>query len=334
MVKGEINLEARVKEITKKFLEISKGKQIHVVSHFDTDGITSAAIIVKALKRLDLPFTLKICKSLTKEFIERLPKDKLILFLDLASGSLHHLGKSGIKNIFILDHHEINSEIPENVEILNPELDQKQKISGSGLSYLFAKEIDSSNKDSAKLAILGMIGDQMHTDISKLNNGILEDGGIIKKKGVLIYPSTRPINRTLELSSDPFIPGVTGDSEGVRELLGQSGIKPENGRYKNLVDLTESEMKRLTTNIILRNPKIKNTIIAEKTMAIKFVKNKISAPSAIFISKVDIPYPITPIAGINVVAVSIPASEELIPGQIITKAPANPANNAIIKSNN
>ena len=59
--------------------------------------------------------------------------------------------------------------------------------------------MDPESKKSAKLAVLGMIGDLLEKEIDKLNNGILEDGEIKKKRGLLIYPSTRPINRALSI---------------------------------------------------------------------------------------------------------------------------------------
>jgi len=270
MEKRGYDLDLEIKRIAKEFSEKAKKKQVEIISHFDTDGISSAAIMVQALKKLDVKFSLKIFKSLNKEIIEKLPQEKIMLFLDLASGSLEHIKESKLEEVFILDHHEISGEIPKNVRMINPQLDKKQKISGSGIVYLFCRELDESNKELAKLAILGMIGDSMEKEISKLNNEILEEGEILKKKGILIYPSTRPINRTLELSSDPFIPGVTGDSEGIKELLSQSGIKPENGKYRNLIDLNEEEMEKLTTNIMLRNPKIKNKNLIGEIYLLKF----------------------------------------------------------------
>ena len=200
-------LELKIKSTARKFLKDIEGENIQVISHFDTDGITSAAIILKALKRLDQKFSLKIIKSLDKEFIDSLDKDKITLFVDLASGSLNNIKEAQLKKTYIIDHHEIVESIPENVEMVNPELFEKQKISSAGLAYLFSKEIDEVNTDLAKLGILGMIGDQLEKEIDKLNNGILGDGQIKRKRGLLIYPSTRPLNRVLEFSSDPFIPG-------------------------------------------------------------------------------------------------------------------------------
>jgi single-stranded-DNA-specific exonuclease len=263
-------LENEIKPFVKKFLEKSKEKEIYIVSHFDTDGISSAAIMTKTLQRLDKPFALKIQKSLEPQFIRDLPKNKIILFLDLASGSLHHIKDSGLTDVFIIDHHELSStEIPENVTIINPELTNKQQISASGLVYLTCKEINQKNKDLAKLAVLGMVGDCLEKEIEHLNNGILEDGEIKRKRGLLIFPSTRPLNRTLEYCSNPYIPGVTGDIKGVLELLRESGLTPESGKYKSILELNHDEMEKLTTGILLRNPKTKNSEIIGDVFLIK-----------------------------------------------------------------
>ncbi len=263
MKKEEISLEERINQVVQEFLEKSRDKEIQVISHFDTDGITSAAIMVQALKRLDKKFSLKIVKSLEEQFIYDLPKNKLILFLDLASGSLNHIEESRLEDIFILDHHEISQEIPKKVIMINPELHDRQKISSSCLTYLFCKEMDSKNKEFAKLAILGMIGDLLENDIDKLNNGILDDGEIKRKRGVKIYPSTRPLNKTLEFCSNPYIPHVTGDTKGVLELLREIGLTSVNGKYKSLIELDEEEMEKLVTAIVLRNPKSKEGIIGD-----------------------------------------------------------------------
>jgi len=251
------SLEVEIKKVVEKFIEKSKEKEIYVISHFDTDGITSAAIMIKTLKQLDKTFSVKIVKSLEEQFIRDLPKDKLILFLDLASNSLNHIQNSELKNVFIIDHHEITQEIPENINIINPQLHNKQQISASGLTYLFCKEI-SENKELAKLAVLGMIGDMLEKEITKLNHDILSDGEVKKKRGLLIYPSTRPLNRVLEFCSHPYIPGVTGNIKGVLELLRETNLTPKNNKCKSLIELNQEEMEKLVTAIMLRNPKAKN----------------------------------------------------------------------------
>ncbi len=269
MEKRENSLEAEIKSMSEKFLASTKNKEVHVISHFDTDGITSASIMIKTLKKLDKKFSLKIVKNLEEEFIYSLPKDKVVLFLDLASGSLDYILDAKLKEVFIIDHHEIIQKIPEEINIINPELYDKQKMSGSCLTYLFCKELTPKIKKTAKLAVLGMIGDLLEKEIDKLNNGILNDAEIKRKRGLLIYPSTRPLNRALEFSSNPYIPGVTGDMKGVLELLRETGITPTKAGYKSLIELEEDEMQNLITGVMLRNPKARHNEIIGDIFLIK-----------------------------------------------------------------
>jgi len=221
MEEVENSLEGKIKSVAGKFLKISSKKEIELISHFDTDGISSATIMIQALKKLDRKFSLTILKSLNKEFIMNLPKNKLILFLDLASASFEHIKRAELKDVFIIDHHEVTQEIPENIEIINSELHQKQKISASGLTYLFCKEIDETNKRFAKFAVLGMIGDLLEKELDKLNHEILDDAEIQRKRGLLIYPSTRPINKVLEFCSAPYIPEITGNPKAAhKDIIG------------------------------------------------------------------------------------------------------------------
>ena len=216
----------RVEQFTKEFLEFSKDKPIRIISHYDTDGITSASILAKTLKRLDKKFTIKIHKNLEEEIIKkelsRQPKE-IILFSDLASGSLKYF-QDLQEPIFIIDHHEIHAnELNDKIKIINPHLTDKPKdneCTGAGLCYLFAKAVSSTNQNLAPLAIIGMIGDRHESNLSKINQQIVNDATDIKiKKGLIIYPATRPLKRALEWSTSPYIPGVTGNKAGVQDIL-------------------------------------------------------------------------------------------------------------------
>ena len=244
-------MEKRIELIAKEFLEKTKDKDIQIISHFDTDGITSAAIMIKTLKKLDKTFSVKIVKNLEEQIIKDLPKDKVTIFLDLASNSLNYIKEAELKDVFIIDHHEIIQEIPEDIRIVNPELHDKEKISGSGMTYLFCKEINPDYKELAKLAVLGMIGDCLEKNIDKINNKILTDAEIIKKRGLLLYPSTRPLNRVLEYSSNPYLPGITGDTKGALNFLRETGLTPKNGTYPSIIELNEKEMSKVVTAIML-----------------------------------------------------------------------------------
>lgn len=242
------------------FLEKIKNKNIRIISHYDTDGITSASILAKTLRRLDKKFTIKIVKNLDKEFIENLNNNELIIFLDLGSSLLEEISKLKT-DVFVIDHHEISSQKGDNTIIINPHLFNKDAISASGLVYLFSKTIDEKNKDLANLAVVGMVGDMLDREISKLNNTVVEDAEVVIKKGLLLYPATRPIHKTLEFSSSLFIPGVTGNPRGVLNMLRDVGITKEEGNWKSLIELSDEELSRLITEILLKTKKKSEEVI-------------------------------------------------------------------------
>ena len=108
-----------IKYAIEKLEILSQKKPIKVISHYDADGITSAAIMARTLERWGKRFSLAIVKGLEEDFINLLPEDHILLFLDLASNSLDYL-KNKKTDIFILDHHEIIQKVPENINIINP----------------------------------------------------------------------------------------------------------------------------------------------------------------------------------------------------------------------
>ena len=89
-------MKKRIEQIAKKFLETVHDKDIIILSHYDTDGITSAAIMIKTLRRLDKKFFVKIVKNLEESIISNLPKDKVVIFLDLGSNSLGYIEQSSL----------------------------------------------------------------------------------------------------------------------------------------------------------------------------------------------------------------------------------------------
>lgn len=243
----------KIKIAIERIDSLSSDKPIKVVSHFDSDGITSAAIFSRALARWGKHFSVQIVKNLEEEFIKKLSEDQILIFLDLASGSLRYLAEKNTE-IFVFDHHEIVQEIPKNVFMVNPVLEKNcEPMCAAAICYFFAKELSSQNKDLATLAVLGTVGDLHEKNIGKMFAEILEDSNTIVKKGLLLYPSTRPLDRALEYSSSPFIPNVSGFRQGVLGLLRDAGISCEGGKYKALYELTDEEMKALITAIILHS---------------------------------------------------------------------------------
>ena len=181
--------------------KVEKGSFIHVVSHLDADGIAAAGIIGKALLRLDANFRIRIQQWVDEKIVGELISDKpdLVILSDMGSGYLELLceGLKGFDAI-ILDHHQPIGEnsCPSLLQI-NPHLqgiDASRDISGAGVCYFVAKAMNSSNVESAPIAVVGALGDLQdkyeQKSLGGLNRIIVEDAvkvGVLKEEKDLIF---------------------------------------------------------------------------------------------------------------------------------------------------
>lgn len=252
-----------------KKLESTKGT-LRVVSHLDCDGLCSASILSAALKRKNIRFGLSIVKQLTREFLLELKLEEyeLIIFSDLGSSNKDLILEIlPDKQIIILDHHQVQGGLSENLIEINPllhGLDGGKEISGAGVCYLFSKLLDSQNRDLSYIAIIGAVGDmQENKGFVGLNSLILEDAKdvIDVTSGLRIFGSqTRPIYKVLEYSTEVYIPGVTGSEIGAIKFLEDLAIPIKNkDKIRKLIDLSKEEMQRLIEAIVVqRSSSVKN----------------------------------------------------------------------------
>jgi RecJ-like exonuclease len=107
-----------LKEAVARFTDVLEKKgMIRVVTHIDTDGLASAAILINALKKLNQQFWVACIKQLEDSFINELYEEaknkkwKAIFFLDLGSSKIAEIAKFAehVKTI-ILDHHELEEK--------------------------------------------------------------------------------------------------------------------------------------------------------------------------------------------------------------------------------
>ena len=230
---------------------------VRILTHHDTGGITAGAIIAKAMQREDRSFKISVLKQLDKNIIGDLKKEdaEIFFFLDFGSSNLNEIKELNAKTI-IFDNHEISGEIPQskNLTLVNPRLEEDE-MNSSAMAYLFAKELNSMNSDMSGLAVLGMVGDYGDLlNIGETAKSILKSAEDISiKQSMLLFPATRPIHKALEFSSKVYIPGVSGSSEGVLNLLKEANISIKNeDEYRTILDLTSEEISRLVELISAR----------------------------------------------------------------------------------
>ncbi len=261
-----LKFKEQIKEAADKFEKINKNETIRIISHLDADGICASSILIKALNIDNRKYSISIAQHLTRKALETISKEKYnyFVFTDLGSGQLKNINElfKG-KNVFVLDHHEPQkAEEAENVCHVNPHsfgIDGSREISGAGVVYFFAKNLNEKNNELAHIAVVAAIGDiQEHNGFEKLNNEILEDAvkekKIEVKRGLKFFGiQTRPLHKILEYSTDPYIPGVSGSESGAVQFLKQLKIEPKtNNAWKRISNLNDDEMKRLVTGIIMK----------------------------------------------------------------------------------
>ena len=212
------------------------------------------------LKREGVEHSVNFVKQLDENVIEKLRNEnpELVWFTDLGSGMIDRL--NGL-NVVITDHHKIQ-DIQKTNNHLNPHLFGKNgavDVSGSGLTYLVAKGMNSKNIDLSALAVVGAVGDMQDSEYGKLigtNRTILQDGG---NSGVLDYNidirffgrETRPVFKLLQYANDPVIPGLTGREENCIKFLQDLGINmKDEERWRKWINLSKDEKRKIVSEIV------------------------------------------------------------------------------------
>jgi len=146
-------------------------KTVQIFHHNDADGLTSGAILTRAFERqgfkvqrfcLEKPYPAVLRKVYEQE-------GRIFIFADFAgriAPLLSELNK-GRNLTLILDHHVAEASTDPRVHNLDPDLfglKGDRDISGSTTCYLFARTLDSANRDMAHIAAIGAVGDGFFVD--------------------------------------------------------------------------------------------------------------------------------------------------------------------------
>jgi len=146
-------------------------KTIQVFHHNDSDGLSSGAILTRALERqgfkvqrlcLEKPYPAVLRKVYEQE-------GRILIFADFAgriAPLISELNK-GRNLTLILDHHVAEASTDPKVHNLDPDLfglKGDRDISASTTCYLFAMTLDPVNRDMAYIAAVGAVGDGFFVD--------------------------------------------------------------------------------------------------------------------------------------------------------------------------
>ena len=237
-----------------------------LTSHFDADGISAGSIMLSAVNRLESFPHLRIIDSVNERILDQIEaiESDLVIFTDIGSGYLEIISKIlRNRDIVIADHHQPLGEPASNLHHFNTHIlgfDGSEEISGAGTAYLLAKALDSRNTDLSAMAIVGALGDQQDKGPERrfkgLNADILKDAvesKVIEVTKDLIFfgRQTRPIHRAIASTTDPFLPGLSGEEDRCLALLDAAGIPTKvDDRWRTISDLSLEEKSRIVDKII------------------------------------------------------------------------------------
>lgn len=155
---------------------IANGDKIAICGDYDADGMTSTALLLRALRHLGanvdyaIPSRMKDGYGINKRIVEELAEEGFGLILTVDNGISAHEAVAramelGIM-VIITDHHDLPPELPEADAILNPKLIAESSpyrgIAGVGVAYILAvtlaQELDKLQGLTAQLLELFTLG--------------------------------------------------------------------------------------------------------------------------------------------------------------------------------
>jgi RecJ-like exonuclease len=245
-----------------------------IVHHYDADGLSSGALVAGAFSRKGRPFRRECIKKLDEAAIDRLGKEKEIIFVDLGGGNKR---VNELQDVVVIDHHQTKG-----IEKLqaNPMLfgiDGSDELSSSGTAYLVFRE-------HADLGVVGAVGD-MQSPLSGMNRRVLEEGmhaGEVNVEEDLAFYGRycRPLVQFLAYSDDPYVPGISYREDRAEKMLAELGIPLEKVEKRRVyADLDEKEKQILVSalaKVLLGANMVKKTneLIGESYIFPKRPKNE------------------------------------------------------------
>ncbi len=252
---GSITLPDEFSDSLKQALKIvSSASHLRIVSHYDADGLSAAAVMTVALHRARRQFHITIRKGLEPGDIEAIAKEgnEAVLFLDMGSGQIDALEQLDAKTA-ALDHHKPTRRSKKVVQV-NPHfhgIDGMSEASAATVSFLMAIMMDECNWDLSPIAIAGVIGDRQHMGGMRGINLQILDAAVERRlvavqKGLNLQGAT--IAEAIADSVDPYFIGLSGRKDNVLAFLDSMRLPPDTP----MGDLDEVYRRRLTSMLSLR----------------------------------------------------------------------------------
>ncbi len=210
---------------------IANEEKIAICGDYDADGMTSTALLLRALRWLGadvdyaIPSRMKDGYGINTRIVEEFAEDGVALILTVDNGISAHAAIARALElgmmVIITDHHDLPPELPDADAILNPkQLDESSPyrgLAGVGVAYILAVtlakemgQLQGLTKQLLELFTLGTIADL--AALTGINRRWL-------KRGLGLLPKS-------ELTGIQALIQIAGVSEG------QKALKPEDIGFK------------------------------------------------------------------------------------------------------
>ncbi len=159
---------------------IARGQKIAICGDYDADGMTSTALLLRALRSLGatvdyaIPSRMKDGYGINVRIVEEFQREGVALILTVDNGisavePVQRARELGLE-VIITDHHEVPEVVPRATAILNPKLIREESpyrgVAGVGVAYILAvslaQEMGKAQrliKPMRELLTLGTIAD-------------------------------------------------------------------------------------------------------------------------------------------------------------------------------
>ncbi len=210
---------------------LEKHDKFRIITHYDADGITAAAVLSRAFMKEQKGFHTTFVHKIPEEIEDNLP----IIFSDVGNSQLERI--VDLKNdVIVLDHHKVPD--PQNYDtqgkvFINPHdygIDGAQEVSGGTLAFLLAVFFDEKNWKKAVYGLAGAAADKQNIGGFKgLNKKILSEAlerNVLEVKNGLLIDGDG-IKDALLKACDPYFPGISGRVRVIDNILDKIGMDPE-----------------------------------------------------------------------------------------------------------
>tara|TARA_Y100000590_G_scaffold427696_1_gene538148 strand:- start:3914 stop:5662 length:1749 start_codon:yes stop_codon:yes gene_type:complete len=284
------------KSINKLVENITNKSKIGIISDYDVDGSTSAAILFNFLKSINCEVTVKIPNRINegygpnKRIIAEFNKEKINILITLDCGTTaFKIFEEGDFDTIILDHHISEKKFPKVFSIINPNrYDEKNNLNHlatAGIAFLFImalrKKLRQNNyfndkiKEPNLINYLDLVALGTVCDVVNLNNYnrnfVIKGLEILKKrlhKGIKKIIDNSKINNSPSTRDLGFLIGP--------QLNAASRIDDPFLSVKILTSNDDIEIENIANKLMLLNEKrklIENSILEEALKQINAQKN-------------------------------------------------------------